>query len=105
MTNWGRWGPQDQLGMVNLITPESIIESTKLVRKGRIYNLSVPLGPDTPTHPIRQPPQHFVKFVPDAEGGVGYGEDVLLLSTHIGHARRCPVALLGGRRDVQPAVR
>jgi kynurenine formamidase len=84
MTNWGRWGPEDQLGTVNLITPEAVVESAKLVRTGRIYNLSVPLGPDTPTHPIRQAPQHYVKFVPDAMGGVGYGEDVLVLSTHSG---------------------
>lgn len=84
MTNWGRWGPEDQLGMVNLITPEAVVEGAELVRNGRIYNLSVPLGPDTPTHPIRPAPQHYVKFVPDAQGGVGYGEDVLVLSTHSG---------------------
>lgn len=84
MTNWGRWGPGDQVGMVTLITPETVVESAKLVRRGRIYNLSVPLGPDTPTHPFRQAPQHYVKFRPGAPGGVGYGEDVLVLSTHSG---------------------
>lgn len=84
MTNWGRWGSADQLGMTNLMTPETVLASCRLVRKGRIYNLSVPLGPDTPTHPFRQAPQHYVKFVPDAQGGVGYGEDVLVLSTHSG---------------------
>ena len=84
MTNWGRWGTEDQVGMINLITPEAVLESAKLVRRGQIYNLSVPLGSDTPTHPIRQAPQHYVKFVPDAQGGVGYGEDVLVMSTHSG---------------------
>lgn len=84
MTNWGRWGDADQLGMVNLLTPEAVVEGARLVRRGRIYNLSVPLGPDTPTHPFRHVPQHYVKFRSDAQGGVGYGEDVLVLSTHSG---------------------
>jgi kynurenine formamidase len=83
-SNWGRWGPDDQVGTANLFTPEAIVRAATLVRSGRIYNLSVALGPDTPTHPIRPAPQHYVKFVPDAQGGVGYGEDTLVLSTHSG---------------------
>jgi kynurenine formamidase len=83
-SNWGRWGPEDEIGTANLFTPEAIVRAARLVRSGRIYNLSVPLGPNTPTHPIRPAPQHHVRFVPDAEGGVGYGEDTLVLSTHSG---------------------
>lgn len=26
-SNWGRWGPDDQLGTVNLITPDKIREA------------------------------------------------------------------------------
>lgn len=34
LSNWGRWGPDDQLGAVNLITPETRMAAAKLVEKG-----------------------------------------------------------------------
>ena len=34
LSNWGRWGPDDQLGAVNLITPETRTAAAKLVEKG-----------------------------------------------------------------------
>lgn len=34
LSNWGRWGPDDQLGAVNLITPETRLAAAKLVEKG-----------------------------------------------------------------------
>lgn len=34
LSNWGRWGPGDQLGAVNLITPETRMAAAKLVEKG-----------------------------------------------------------------------
>jgi hypothetical protein len=41
-SNWGRWGPDDQLGALNLMTPESILRAVRLVTKGVVYNLAVP---------------------------------------------------------------
>ena len=32
--NWGRWGPDDQLGTLNLITPERVRAAAGLVRYG-----------------------------------------------------------------------
>lgn len=34
LSNWGRWGANDQMGSLNLITPETRIEAAKLVRTG-----------------------------------------------------------------------
>ena len=34
LSNWGRWGKDDQLGALNLITPQKRIEAAKLVRNG-----------------------------------------------------------------------
>jgi kynurenine formamidase len=34
LSNWGRWGANDQKGSLNLITPETRIEAAKLVRTG-----------------------------------------------------------------------
>ena len=42
LSNWGRWGPQDQLGAVNLITPQIRKQAAALVKDG----LSVSLAHD-----------------------------------------------------------
>jgi len=34
LSNWGRWGADDQLGTLNLITPEVRIKAAKQVREG-----------------------------------------------------------------------
>jgi hypothetical protein len=34
LSNWGRWGPEDQRGTFNLITPEKTREAASLVREG-----------------------------------------------------------------------
>ena len=50
--NWGRWGADDQLGAVNLITPAKRMAAARLVRSGRAVSLSRPFQPD----------QHFVRI-------------------------------------------
>ena len=34
LSNWGRWGEDDQLGTLNLITPEKTRQAAGLVREG-----------------------------------------------------------------------
>ena len=46
--NWGKWGPDDQLGTINYITPEKIIEAGALVRKGKVFSLALPLDGNGP---------------------------------------------------------
>ena len=43
LSNWGRWGKDDQLGTVNLITPAKRKAAAKLVTEG----VSVSLSRDT----------------------------------------------------------
>ena len=40
LSNWGRWGPSDQLGTLNLITPAKRKQAAALVREGRSVSLS-----------------------------------------------------------------
>lgn len=40
LSNWGRWGPEDELGTLNLITETKRIEAAGLVRAGRTVSLS-----------------------------------------------------------------
>jgi len=34
LSHWGRWGPDDQRGALNLITPAKVVQATRLVREG-----------------------------------------------------------------------
>ncbi len=48
--NWGRWGADDQLGTLNYITPQKIVEAARLVRQGKVFSLAIPFdgnGPQT----------------------------------------------------------
>lgn len=39
-SNWGRWGDDDRLGTLNLITPNKRVEAARLVKEGISISLS-----------------------------------------------------------------
>ena len=39
--NWGRWGPDDELGTLNHTRPEDIVAAARLVRKGKVISLAL----------------------------------------------------------------
>lgn len=48
--NWGRWGDDDQLGTLNYITPQKIVDASGLVKQGKVASLAIPFddnGPQT----------------------------------------------------------
>ena len=59
--NWGRWGPDDELGTLNYITPDTVRAAAALVRSGRQATMSIPMntaagpGQPQPGHPSRGP--------------------------------------------------
>ena len=46
LNNWGRWGPDDELGTMNLITPEKTREAAALVQRGITVSLAHNPMPD-----------------------------------------------------------
>ena len=73
--NWGRWGPDDQLGTLNLITPEVVLAARDCIRHGRTIPLAVGLqhdgiqvgfvpGRDNPTMTL-----HAINEGMDPDGG------------------------------------
>ena len=48
LSNWGRWGNDDQIGTLNHITPQDIIAAAKLIRKGKVFALGIPLDRNGP---------------------------------------------------------
>src|SRR6202011_4667033 len=57
--NWGRWGDDDELGTLNLITPEVRTAAAGLVQAGRAVSMAKPI--DTMARPGNPfPAHHFV---------------------------------------------
>ena len=48
LSNWGRWGADDQLGTINLIDEAHRVAAAGLVRSGRVVSLSHPLDAANP---------------------------------------------------------
>ena len=76
-STWGDFGPDDQIGRLNLITPEKVRQGAAEVREGRTFCLSLPL--DYPggavLNPRRTPPVQ--------------GRGVLVdFHAHFGHERK-----------------
>ena len=43
LSNWGRWGADDQIGTLNYVTPADIVNAGKLIKKGRVFALGLSL--------------------------------------------------------------
>ena len=53
LSNWGRWGDDDRLGTLNLITPEVRKAAATLVRTGKVVSLSRDVDPRGPQDPLK----------------------------------------------------
>jgi kynurenine formamidase len=71
-SGWGIFGPEDQLGLINLLTPQRVAEAARLVTRGVTFPLDVPLGTfDPPLNGARGNPRHHVIAQP---GGIGFDD-------------------------------
>ena len=59
-TNWGRWGPDDERGTANLLTPETVLAACAAATSGRVYNLGIELKPGAPFAGRRMSPVHLM---------------------------------------------
>src|ERR1700736_5720772 len=41
LKNWGRWGADDEIGTLNNITPQDIVNAARLIRKGKVFSLAL----------------------------------------------------------------
>src|SRR5947209_519666 len=39
--NWGKWGPEDEIGTLNYTSAEDIVAATRLVKKGKVISLAL----------------------------------------------------------------
>ena len=85
LSNWGRWGAEDEIGTLNYITPEKVRKAAGLVRSGRSISMSIPIntvaGPDNPNPAI-----HYMNTTHDIDVGsgdlLGFATDFLGIQFH-----------------------
>lgn len=78
LKNWGKWGPNDEIGTLNYTTAEDIVNAATLVKKGRVHSLALnfdskgPQGGKTKFAPVgRFNPIHLMlRTGTDAYSGV-----------------------------------
>jgi kynurenine formamidase len=87
--NWGRWGPDDERGTTNLVTPRKAREAAALIRRGVVFSLQLPMdgnGPQTgslgrvnPIHQMMATGTDHVAGRQSFPNGLGYADDSLFL--------------------------
>lgn len=82
LRNWRRWGPDDELGTVNFITPTSRRRGADAVRSGRVVDLGMPFDSHGPQQGgMRFNPIHrMTRLLSDGEfGGLAVADDVVIM--------------------------
>ncbi len=85
VSNWGRWGADDERGTINFITPEVVRRGAACVRHGKVFSLGLNFGAEGPQigQGGRVNPQHLMSalhgsYGPDPEG-FHYNDDVVVM--------------------------
>jgi kynurenine formamidase len=83
LSNWGRWGAEDERGTLNLITPERLVAAAGLVRKGAVFDLGIPFDDQGPQPGgARINPVHLMSQTGDTQvfpGGFRYADDYIFM--------------------------
>src|SRR5262245_49627515 len=89
LRNWDKWGPADERGTLNYITPEAIANAARLVKRGVVFSLAIPFNAKGPqiNQPRRFNPIHRMMITgPDCTtgaipfpGGVGFSDDMVIM--------------------------
>ena len=84
LSNWGRWGSDDELGTLNLITPEKRAQAGSLVREGVSVTCSRLIVPEIAPDVTSIPPLHYMIRTGEAAPATGpHGSsDFIGLSFH-----------------------
>jgi kynurenine formamidase len=85
LSNWGRWGADDERGTLNFITPDVVQRAAQLVRRGAVFSLGLSFGAEGPQigQGGRVNPLHLMTAVDqrlpaDYPDGFRYADDVLI---------------------------
>lgn len=91
LRTWNRWGEDNEIGTLNLVTPDKIMEAAKLITKGETFALAIDFnsnGPQTGGLGRFNPVHTMLATGVDAAHGIQnemniqYADDVLSLPLH-----------------------
>src|SRR5262245_66559202 len=85
LSNWDRWGKDDRIGTLNHITPDDVIAAARLIKRGKVFALGIPLGQSGPQRGLfgkRWNPIHTMlatgtDALAGRQGGLLYADDAL----------------------------
>lgn len=91
VSNWGRWGPDDELGTINFLTAERRVDAAALARSGKVFSLAIPFDESGPQPPFerRLNPRHVMLATgtdlragvqPNQIEGWGYADDMITMA-------------------------
>ncbi len=82
--SWGRWGDDDELGALNLLTADRVAAATRLVRSGVVVSLSLPLSTTTaPDCPVPAEVRMTQNAADDVGlGAIGFAKDFVGVDYH-----------------------
>ena len=84
-SNWGKWGADDELGTLNYITPEKVVSTGRLVKKGKVFGLALAYDANGPQRGLRgrfNPIRLMISS--GADPGSSYSDDVVTMPTQCG---------------------
>src|SRR5579862_9784202 len=81
VSNWGRWGKDDERGALNYITDEKRAGAAALVRTGETVSLALPL-PTVPAPDKHSPVTHLMIQSDAPASGAGGCADYFAISHH-----------------------
>jgi kynurenine formamidase len=90
--NWGRWGDDDEIGALNLLTPAEVLRAARSVRSGKTFTLGLPIAHPSgdPIWPGRRTAQrvnlldqgvYLAGAGPSHAGGHRDAEDMIIMNT------------------------
>jgi kynurenine formamidase len=80
--NQGRWGDDDEVGAVNLVTTDKVREAAALVQTGQRLSLSRPV-PVTPSRNNPRPAQHYMmQWIREIDNRAGSATDYYGMAYH-----------------------
>jgi hypothetical protein len=85
LSNWGRWGPDDQRGTLNLITPERTVRATRLVTDGVTVSLAhFVTEEEAMDSQTFGPTEHWMTSIDPVSGLPRFALDAISFSLHDG---------------------
>ena len=90
-SNWNVWGPEDERGALNYITPEISLAAASLVETGEVFSLAQPIHTGMKMPPHRSGVTHLMgrdggDYAAGARqpGGFQFSEDTIVMPIHTG---------------------